>query len=659
MAKKWQNRLMSTVNKLGLGKKMEAGALTADDQKQLFTSYQNEFGITFDEDKELDEDADLSVQLLSVEEQQQYATLLGDITPPTTRQQANIAFAQKIKEQNEIIDKLEKEPEKTDPIVRVTPSANITAQYHAKVMGRTSHTPTHLFGIEDPMFSRGKWYVDLTINRQPIAKNINLEQKREFKNEFNRFSERLINRSNELSSKNLLGLLDYKAMIAGQSSIDYSDLFGKLGEYSVPRTDIILAYLRSLPSADHIFPMRSNIQNKEEAPGATFGELSQGYRPGKIFKGNVTFTAEIYRVTDLMFKFLFKDLIRLEKQYIGYLNREGSDVIKWTFIEWIMIHFGTILKNEQNVRRVIGVRVPQQNVIANPSVFGADGAYRAIERVEEELKVYPNPDYKIYSSATIVEYFEAFWDYYTQILPSIAGYKLYANLKHRPWYIRQFRQKYGKDTDFSGVTSENISDVDANIIWVPNMPMNNYKLFLTIPGNIENYEGKPNEMLAFYFERDWEEIGVMARWKEGSGVQQAGVQFKKTQDLIDSNYEYQWLFTNFPATELNSNANEIDAKLNSLFLTDSNTEDTNISLIKNYRIDSVIKVVCGSMDNPTTIKKTGIFSKINEDYVPNSIGDWIKFYPELEDYEEMIEGELVVKTRPTGKFLELERRVTA
>ena len=663
---------MDLVTKLGFGKKMQDGKLTADDQKQLFAEYEKEYGVSFKDDKEADEDADDDDNHeteLSAEEQQELAALLPEETPiPKTAKNAVGALSNTVKNKNQVIEQKDKtiqelsgKPEDGKPIDNVKPSAAANANIIARTLGLTPSTSTHLFGIEDDMFSLENWYTNLTLTRQPVIRSLEHddEQLDNFKDAFNGFAKALISRSNDLNSKNLLGSLNYKKMLSGESLIDYSDLFDKAGEYIVRRTDLILAYLRSLPSVSHIFPVVSNVQNKEVAPGANFGELSQGYRKGEIYKGNVHFTAEIYHVNDIMFKFLFEDLIELEKQYIGYLNREGSDVIKWTFIEWIMVHFGTILRNEENVRRVAGIRIPQQNVVSNPALFAADGAYRAVERVEEELKVYPNMDYKVYDESTIVDYYEGFWDFYSQILPSMVGYKMYANLRHRPWYIRRFREKYGKDTDFTGVNANSINDVDANIIWVPNLPMNNYKLIITPEGNIENLEDKPNEMLKFYFERNWEEVGVMSRWKGGSGVRQAGIQFASLKELRDSEYEYQWLFTNFPATVLSADATTINAKQNSLFLTGENTAAAVIDKIENFRVDTVIKIVCGSMNNPSTIDKTGIFAKIDSKFEAKAEGDWIKVYPELEDYEVNIDGKTITKTRATGNFLELARSVSA
>lgn len=656
--KKWQKRLMQLVKELGFSSKMEAGQLTADEQKELFTKYEADHGISFKSDREADEDDDEEdPNVLSPEDQQQLASIFGEDNTPKSPKQAVPALANKVKEQEEKIEKLGKVPEPPTPIEKVTAEADSTRMTSIS-LGRIAHTSTHLFGIEDPLFVRGKWYNDITISRKSVGENLTDDDKDDFQKSFKAFANQVISRSRELESNNMLGLLNFDKLVAGESVIDYSDLFEKAGEYIVRRSDLIIAYLRSLPTPDHVFPMRSNIQNKEVAPGANFGELSQGYRKGEIYKGNVNFTAEIYSVTDVMFKFLFEDLIKLEKQYIGYLNKEGSNVIKWSFIEWIMVHFGEILHNERNMRRVVGVHVPDQDVVANPAMFAADGALRAIERVEEELKVYPNPDFRVYDETTIVEYYESFWDFYTQIIPSMVGYKLYANLKHRPWYIRQFRKIYGKDTDFNGVTAESINDVDANIVWIPNMPMNNYKTFIVKPGNVENHEDKPNEMMGFYFERVWEFVRVMSRWKEGAGLQMAGIQYKTLDELIESEYYNQWIFTNFPATELEDGATSIDARKNYLFLTGKNAAATAITDIVKSKIDTVYKIVCGDIDNATTIAKSGKFAKITEAWNPKAVGDYIKVYAELEDYTYIHEGETVKATRPTGNFLELERKVS-
>lgn len=655
--KKWQKRLMQLVNKLGFGTKMEAGQLTADEQKQLFTEYEATYKVSFAADREADEDDDETYpNVLSPEDQQQLASIFGGDKTPKTAKEAVPALTDKVKEQKEQIEILGKKPEVKDP-VEVVKATVTNAQVMGKVLGRTNHSTTHLFGIEHPMFSLEKFYNQVTVDKKPVIENATIEQRNMFRDDFNTFAEQFKARAKELQDKNMMESLDFNQMISGNGPIDYADLMDTAGEYIVRRTDLIIAYLRTLPNVDHIFPMVSNVQNKEIVPGAHFGELSQGYRPGKHFKGGVKLSAEIYKVDDIQFKFLFSDLIELEKQYIGDMNREGANVIKWHWMEWIMVYFGAILISENNRRRVVGYRVPLQKVTANPAMLAADGGLRGIERTEEELKVLPFLDLGVYTDGTMVEYSQVFWDRVYQLLQGMEGMKLHANGKHKPWYLRDFRARFGKDNDFNGVKDGLIDVAPENIVWVPNMDMNNYKMWITIPGNVENYEDKPLEMLGFYFERDWESIGVMSRWKGGAGLRKAGVKAKKLEDHLESDRTLQWIFTNFPATELDPDATKFNGKENTLFVTGENTAATVLSDIEGYQADRIYKVVCGSLTNKTTVSKAGKFAKIESDFVPVKVGDWIKFRAELEDYEEEIDGETVTLTRPTGNFLEVERKL--
>ena len=58
----------------------------------------------------------------------------------------------------------------------------------------------------------------------------------------------------------------------------------------------------------------------------------------------------------VMFAHKFKDLKALEKSWIGSYNKEGSQVIKWSFIEYILAETAKKLHNEREQRRVNGVR---------------------------------------------------------------------------------------------------------------------------------------------------------------------------------------------------------------------------------------------------------------------------------------------------------------
>jgi hypothetical protein len=319
------------------------------------------------------------------------------------------------------------------------------------------------------------------------------------------------------------------------------------------------------------------------------------------------------------------------------------------------MYFGQQLNNELQRRRVVGVRVPQQNVVANPAMLAADGVLRAIERTEEQLKVWPFEAMGAYTDSTIVDYFETIWDAVDDIVPSMEGLRLYANLKHKKWYLRNFREKYGDNTDFTGTRSDLIDVNPEQIQWVPNMPTNCYKVWITYPGNVENLEYVPGEMYSFKFHEGFEDVKVLSRWMEGAVVQKVGIQYATKADLQASARKNQWLFTNYPATTLAPNATTADGHVNTLFLTGANTGATALTDIVNASEEQVYKIVCGDLTSATTIAKSGNFSEISAAWTPTVVGQYIKLYAQLVDYTIVVDGQNVTATRKTGKFLELER----
>jgi hypothetical protein len=675
--KKWQKRLVDVATFLQLLPKVKEGKLSADDQKSIFAEYEKKYGVTFQSDREANEDEENTATqrsedfLLSESEQLELSNLIleegeqegGEAEPPTTGRAAYAAMKRTIETQKKTINQLASDPEPVDPL-KITPTKNRNDSHiFALVAGHTAHTKTHLFGNDCEFMSRSKWWNEITATRKEVnVAALSEEDKSSFIKEFNEYAKSLSERSKYLTDCNAIAMLDYSKMIAGTSPFtSYEELDAKFGEYTVRRQDVIIAFFRSLPSVSHIFPVQSGVRNKEVVPTVQFGELSQGYRKGKIFKGNVKFSAETYKVDDVMFKYDFDDMIALQKRYVMDLSK-GSSPFQWTFIEWVITYFGKQLHNEQQLRRVMGVRVPQQNVTSNPAMLASDGILRAIEKAENELKVLPfgiNELGGVYDESTIVDYFENFWDLLDDILPSMEGIRLYANMKHKKWYLRAFRQKYGTETDFGGVKSGLIDVNPEEIVWVPNMPKNCFKIWATYAGNLENLEYVPNEMLAFKFREEFENVTVLSRWMEGSVCQRVGVQYKTLDELKASEREYQWLFTNFPVTQLEDGAKTVNGKQNNVFITGENSAATAITDILNADQNRVYKIIAGDVGaNKTKINKTGKFSSIESAWSPVAVGDFIEFYLELEDYEETVEGVRITKTRPTGNFLELSRKVS-
>ena len=645
---------------LGFTAKVKDGKLTADEQKEIFAKYEETYGTTFAADKEANEDLppETSETQLSAEEIAEIAGFMGVETTevPDDAKAAAQAAAKKAADEKAAKEAAEKK------VVILGDQEDKGTKETVKVEGKAialighAHTATHLFGVKEDFFALSRPENALMVSDTLFVGAMNRKQREDFIARVEQYAEKVSERIEYLRENGLLGVLDFEAQIKGESHIDYTDLFNTAGEFIVRRTDLILAYLRTLPTVRNIFPMLSGVQNKMLAPTANFGELSQGYREGKLFKGVVKFAAETYKVDDLMFKYNFKDLIELERQYIGDKNKEGSSVFKWTFMEWIMVHFGIKLQNEQNVRNVRGVAVPEQNVLSNPANFGADGVLRAIERVIEERKVLPFDDYGVYDANSMLDTVEGMYDKLYEVVPDTSNFRIYMNKRHQRWYIRAYRQKYGTDADFTGSNAQMVDLDPNNIIWVPNMLINDFRIWITTVGNVILLEDKPGEMMSFEFTKGYENVLVLSRWKEGAIVEMPGIQFPTQAALKANNFKEQWLFINRPTTDLELTAT-VDFSTNTHFAIKNATGGAAaVDTVNGAAWDIVYKLEAGAAG--AKVIKGGAFSEIKSDFTAVAAGDYIKVYAQLADVDVVIDGETVKRTQMTGKFLEYGRSVT-
>lgn len=656
----WQKNVAAILKAMGISReKVTAGNISAEEWKQIEEAYKTNHGKTLAEDKEAGEEAEpdpaepeAAAPQLSDEERTAIADMLG-IEPAQVAQKPAAAAqqaAQAAQAARQQAEQMAHQPEVKKPVVEA-------GMKRVNLFGG-AHTAEYLFGIEHPLYARNKQYNQLT--GTSIVGRISSSDVQAASKDFLEMAQIVSERYAQLREAGALASLTM-ASLHGEGQINMVPPTSELGEYVVRRTDAIIAYFKEVPSVrGTFFPVHSNVQNAEVAISAIIGELSQGYRAGRIFKGGMSFAPDKYKVDDLMFKFNFADLVRLEKEYIGWLNRnEGSAIVKWTFIEWVLVHYGTQLIKEQSIRNVIGVRVPQQNVKANPSNLSADGALRAITRAIRQNRVLPFDSIGTYDADTMLDTVEAFADEVAKAHGGLDDMKIYLNKRHQRWYIRAYREKYGKDADFTGANAQLVDLDPASLVWLPNMKENDFIMFAMEPGSIELLEDKPGEMLAFDFTPEFEGVAVKSRWKEGAHAVKAGAPFKTVAELKADNYEHQFLFVNNPASALTIAAT-VNLSGNTLFTISQAAGEspaTAITTANGVATDRVITLVASAAG--VELKKSGAFSKIDSDFVAGAKGDYIEVYPELEDATVTIDGESVTITRPTGKLLELGRKVTA
>jgi hypothetical protein len=636
--KKFMQNLLAALTALGMKDKFDKKELTAEDQAALIEAYNKAQG---DGSFEKDSKEFLAEQEREREQARISATFTAaaealGIAPEaakTPEGQATVLAAigklqETVTSQGATIEKLAGQAGDDKPEAVVKNQVIVTG----------AHTSAHAFGIEHDFFATTKRYNRIMVNGR-IDGVASRADRDTLEADFGAYCEGLTARYAELHKAGLIPGIR-------KGSVDLTELNSdtEIGtrQFNI-RRDMVIARIVQLPTLAGIFDTVSNIQSGEILTNVIFSEISQAYQAGEVFKGDVKFTPEKAVVDDAMVKVRFPDMKSLEKSYLNYLNREGSDPVKWTLIEWIVLEMAKKVANERNSRAILGCRVEPVASAAGPANFASTGVVWRLIKLYEAHKLNPFKDSVLasYTKSTIGDVMIAFMEKVKLYQPDLADQMvLYANKTHLPMFKEWYRSKYGKDTDFDGVEFK-VPNHETKIVWVPNM--GNLKLLVaTVPGNIELLQNVPGEEYDFKFERHLEEVLSYSYWKEGAGVTYAGKEFASLALLEANNFEGQWIFMNWPAIAASADEATPAVKnattsedLGFLITTGANTTGTgdagadvpvSITDIVGAKAGVVYRIECGSTTNASKIAKSGKFSELTAAWEPDAVGKYLEVY---------------------------------
>ena len=506
----------------------------------------------------------------------------------------------------------------------------------------------YLFGIENQMFSMSERWNKIAVNPASASSYGPWNEEIEgtaFRRQAVTFSRSLQQRYDYLHRN---GMLDAKRLAAGEFSTNYEgvDTAGVGNQYVVLRQDYLIARVLSVRDLTQYFPVRYGIQDHDLVFNAFFSEVSQAYQQGEIWKGDMKLENEMGHVDDAMLKLKFGPMKELERMYIAYLNKEGSDPIKWTMIEFCILNSLETAQVEQNKRRMRGIYVKPETGVAGSYLNASTGIIYTLVRYMHEFKILPHDD-ESYRSYTASNMLDSVQEFVGDVVASctedmdLDRHVLYLNKTHLPWWIKNVRAKYGKDIDFSGPDSYRnvVPDTNMRIIWLPylgQLPL----MFMDVPGNLQFLEFVPGEMLSIKVKEDMELVKAWSTWKEGTAASFTGRRFDSLEKLKANNYEWQQIFINKPTVDMAADATTVDASKGFWQITAANTGAKAITDITNAKAGVAYIIECGSTENATTIAKSDKFADITEAYTPTKEGDYI-----------------MVILNSKGNFLELERQV--
>lgn len=366
-------RLNKILEKLGFTNKFENKSLTAEEYKTLCEAYQKEFQSTLMDDLAAENSA-----AEEAEHQKQINSLYAIVSKASkskdnnsdgdgdggdndddegkknenSQQNAgapqNISYEQLAKVVSELAENMQKMAQDTAPD---KPAAHVTAP-SIPINGFESND-NYLFGVEHSMFDMKKRWNQIAVNPALAASSTPDESTGiAFRKEAMAYAVALQQRYNYHQSRN--ELRDTKALASGQFSTNYNgvDNAGLGDQFVILRQDALIARILELRNLTEFFPVRYGVQDRDVLFNAFFDEVSQGYQEGEIYKGGMQIENEMGYVDDAMIKVKFGPMKELERKYIAYLNKEGSDPIKWSMIEFCLLNLLKKAQDEQNQRRM-------------------------------------------------------------------------------------------------------------------------------------------------------------------------------------------------------------------------------------------------------------------------------------------------------------------
>ncbi|MBS5895097.1 MAG: hypothetical protein KIC64_04645 [Prevotella buccae] len=629
----FKEKLKSVLDLLQLGKKFEDKTLSQEEFNSIVAEYQKKYQTTLNDDLAAEQAAKQTAKQ-AAEFQQMLNTIQSVIkgvdpasnegeTPEGEQPQNNATLEGILESLNGMrsdFRALAKKPEEDKPAQTITVSP-------VSING-FGNTPKYLFGVEHPMFSMQDRWNKIAANPRAAAALPEVDEQVDgvaFYKAAYGFAKSLKARYQYLQENKLL---DAPALAAGKYATNYEgvDKAGVGDQFIVLRQDALIARVLQLRDMTQYFPVAYGYQDRGLVFNAFFDEVSQAYQTGEVFKGGMKIENHMGYVDDAMIKMEWGPMKELERKYIGYLNKEGSDPIKWTMIEYQLLNTLTTAQVEQNKRRMRGIYVkPEAGVAGSYLNAGTGILYTLLRYVHQyDIKPHVDEDYRSYTQATMLAAVQEFLaDVRSTVTEDmdIDQHVIYLNKNHQGWWIKNVRTTYGKDTDFTGPMGalNVVPDTTTHIIWLPYLGQLPF-MMLHQPGNLQFLEYIPGEMLAMKMQEQMEQVRAWSTWKEGCSASFTGRRFD-SRDAMDKNaYEWQQIFINLFAATIKD---KVDGNDGFWQVTGATTTADTITDIVNAKNGVAYCIEAGVKEHLPKIAKSGKFANISDAFTASKVGDYI------------------------------------
>lgn len=314
--------------------------------------------------------------------------------------------------------------------------------------------------------------------------------------------------------------------------------------------------------------------------------------------------------------------------------------MKWSFIEYILVETGKKLKNEQEQRRVRGVRKNPTANVAGTSLQASNGILKFIKI---QLAAFKMQAFALgeWTPSNIAAHVKNGTKLIPEVIRDSGRLILYMSTDAFSDYHTNLETLYGLNQDYKGGIDYVKEYPSVKIVAIPGMAPSK-RLIWTVEGNISLFEDKSGEMLAFNMEQqDWR-LKVWSNWRESVWAYMVGRKYSSAAEM-PGDYSTQMIFCNdvdepsefFVSMDANDTTPSV---LNHTSLISvANSVATAITGIDDCAVGQQVILKCGNATNAITIAAAGNFSLLTAAWTP-AVGD-----------------KLYIKKRSDGKFIEIKR----
>ena len=630
-----KEKLMSVIEMLGFKQKFEDKSLTKDEFNSLVAEYQKKYQSTLTDDIASEQAAKKTAQQAD-EFQKMLNTIQAVLNGGEPSASANNNGTEPSAPQSNatlegILDGI-KGMRADIQAMGSNPAPDVPAQTVNTIplsVNGFANTADYLFGVEHPLFSMKDRWNKIAANPRAAAASLpEVDEQVDgaaFYKEVRNYANSLKHRYQYLQQNKML---DAAALAKGTYATNYDgvDNAGLGDQFVVLRQDALIARVLQVRDLTQFFPVAYGYQDRGLVFNAFFDEVSQAYQSGEVFKGGMKIENHYGYVDDAMIKMEWGPMKEIERKYIGYLNKEGSDPIKWSMIEYQLLNTLRAAQVEQNKRRMRGIYVKPDKGVAGSYLNAATGVLYTLLRYVHQYDIKPHDDgtYRTYTQASFLASVQEF---IADVRASITedmdldNHFIYLNKNHQAWWIKNVRSTYGKDTDFTGPMGalSVVPDTTMRIIWLPYLGQTPF-MMLHEPGNIQFLEFVPGEMLSVKMQENMEQVRAWSVWKEGTSASFTGRRFSTKDEMDKNNYEWQQIFINLFAATI---TDKVDGNNGFWQVTDSTTTLTTITDIENAKAGVAYCIECGDKTKLPKITNSGKFDSITAAFTATAVGDYI------------------------------------